>query len=271
MENQKTRQVLYHEREHFRPSEPRHADNCNPLIAWLNGYRLRTMLEMIGKPLAGKSVLTVCGGDGEEADSLERIGATVTMTDLSLAGVEAARTRNPRLLCFRMDSERLAFPDRSFDWVIAREGLHHLARPTLGLYEMERVAREGFAFMEGQDSLAVRFLTAIGVGDSWDPAGGYVYRFSRREIRKIFASVQTVAEYRIHTAWLPYGNDVLRLFPAFRRSVYPVINWPPVLRVLASRPGRRILKSLFACLSFLIGRPGNCLIVVAWKKAPPGH
>jgi hypothetical protein len=58
MEDQKRRQVEYHEREHYCAWQPREVDNSNPLIAWLNGYRLRRMVEMIGVPLAGKTVLS---------------------------------------------------------------------------------------------------------------------------------------------------------------------------------------------------------------------
>jgi hypothetical protein len=120
--------------------------------------------------------------------------------------------------------------------------------------------------MEGQDSLMVRFLVTLGIGDIWDPAGGYVYRFSRREIQKIFASLQIIREYRIHTAWLPFGNDVLKYFPMFGRFVYSVINLPFIRRVLTSKPARHLLKCIFASLNLLIGRWGNCLIVVARKE-----
>ena len=120
--------------------------------------------------------------------------------------------------------------------------------------------------MEGQDSLAVRLLVALGIGDDRDPAGGYVYRFSRREIHKIFSCVQTLAGWQVHTAWMPFGSDLLRHFPAFKRFMYPFIHHPLVLRVLTSRPGKFILKGLFETLNLLIGRWGNCLIAVAWKK-----
>src|SRR5262245_33962442 len=122
MEEQKRRQIEYHEREHYRAGQPRQADNSNPLIAELNAYRLQKLLELIGSDLRGKTVLSVCGGDGDEADFLQRQGAIVTMTELSTVGLEAARVRNPSLRCLRMDSEMLAFADGSFDWAIVRDG-----------------------------------------------------------------------------------------------------------------------------------------------------
>jgi len=258
--------VEYHEREHYDSLRPRVIDNGHPLIAWLNNYRLLKALEMIGEPFAGKTVLSVCGGDGEEADFLQRLGARVTMTDLSSVGVQAARVRNPDLTSYRMDTEDLAFPDRSFDWVLVRDGLHHLARPLKGLYELERVYRAGFIILEGQDSLAVRLLVRLGFGEDWDPAGGYTYRFTRRELQKIFFSVQTVRKWRISTTWLPPGSNVLEYFPFVRRLVYPVTKNRVINSAVTSGIGRRLLRGVFRAFDLLAGRWGNSLVVVAWKK-----
>jgi ubiquinone/menaquinone biosynthesis C-methylase UbiE len=266
MEAQKRQQVEYHEQAHYCAQTPRRPDNSNPLIAWVNHYRLNRMLQMIGAPLDRKGVLSVCGGDGEEANYLSRRGARVTVADLSKAALQAARVRNPALCCTLMDAESLSFADNSFDWAIVREGLHHLARPIKGLYELERVSREGFAVMEGQDSCVVRLLARLGFGENRDPAGGYIYRFSRREIYKIMSSIESVAEWQVHTTWMPYGSDVLRHFPVVRRFIHPVINNAFFLRLFTSNFGRRVLKAFFNGLNFLIGRWGNCLILVAWKK-----
>jgi ubiquinone/menaquinone biosynthesis C-methylase UbiE len=265
MEDQKKRQIEYHEREHYRLGHPRHADNRNPIVRSLNTYRLRKMMEMIGTPLNGKSVLSISGGDGDEADFLQRQGAVVTMTDLSTVAVETARVRNPAIRSMKMDSENLGFTDGSFDWVVVRDGLHHLARPFKGLYELERVSREGFAILEGQDSWLVRLLVKLGMGENWDPAGGYTYRFTRRELQKIFDSVQTLSHWQIHTSWLPPGSDALKHFSVGMDFANPVLNQP----FMVSPIGRAFLKSLFEGGNFLTGRWGNSLIVVAWKKPLP--
>jgi hypothetical protein len=134
-----------------------------------------------------------------------------------------------------MDAESLRFADQSFDWAIVCNGLHHLARPVEGLYELERVSRQGFAILEGRDSIAIRSLVRLGIGEHRDPAGGYVYRFSRRELYKIFASTHTIARWRIHTVWVPFGSDVLRLFPTARR-LCPLMNHRALLGLLSSNP-----------------------------------
>ena len=265
VESQKREQIEYHERVHYSAGKPRAIDNRHPYVQWLNGYRLRTALTMAGGAVAGKSVLSVCGGDGQEADYFQRLGARVTMVDLSPIAVQAARVQNPQLECMCMDAERLDFPDGAFDWAIVRDGLHHLARPLKGFYELDRVSREGFIILEGQDSPAVRALSLFGVAENWDPAGGYVYRFGRRELYKIFSSLQTVHDWKVRTAWLPYGSDLVGLFPAFRRYVYPVISHPAAMKVLMTRSVRRAFKCSFEVFNGLFGRAGNSLIVVARK------
>jgi SAM-dependent methyltransferase len=267
METQKRRQIEYHEKEHYRVREPRIVDNSHPYVEWLNNYRLRTASHMMRVDLSGKTVLSVCGGDGQEAEFFLRQGANVTVIDLSTVALGNARSRNSGMFCACADAESLAFGDRSFDWVIVRDGLHHLARPIKGFYELERVSREGFVILEGQDSLPVRFLSLLGIAENWDPAGGYVYRFTRREFRKIFSSMQTVNDWKIHTAWLPFGSDLLRHVPPFRRFVYPVIRQPFISRVLAARPARAVFRNLFQIATAAAGRWGNSLIVVARKSS----
>jgi hypothetical protein len=269
METQKRRQVEYHDREHYRAEAPRRPDRSNPIVAWLDTCRLRIMLELMGSPLDGRTVLTVCGGDGEEAGFLAGRGGRVTVVDLSAVAIRAARRRVPAPAAAVADAEALPFPDGSFDWVVVRDGMHHLARPMLGLYEMERVARIGFAVLEGHDSWAVRILVALGFGERWDPAGGFTYRFGRQELEKALCCVQTLVRWRIRTAWLPPGSDVLTHHPAFRRWVYPVINQPAVLRLLTRRWSRAALVGAFRLLQFLAGRWGNGLVLVARKRMDP--
>jgi ubiquinone/menaquinone biosynthesis C-methylase UbiE len=166
----------------------------------------------------------------------------------------------------QMDSECLAFADASFDWVVVRDGLHHLARPLKGLYEIERVCREGFAIVEGQDSLLVRVLVKLGLGEDWDPAGGYTYRFSRRELYKVFASVQTISKWQVFTTWLPPGSDAVRHFPSVMQFVNPAVNHRFVHPLLSAKTGQYLMKTVFRAVHLMAGHWGNSLIAVAHKK-----
>ncbi len=270
MNEYQRRQVDWHEREHYRADSPRNPDNSHPAVAWLNGYRLRKLLELLPEPLAGRTVLSICGGDGEEGDFLRRQGARVTVADLSRVGLAAARLRHPDLSVLAGDSEGLPFADGAFDWVVVRDGLHHLEHPMRGLSEMARMARRGFALLEGQDSMAVRLLVRIGLGSDHEPSGNFVYRFRRDELARFFATGPDLAGFRIFTAWLPPGSDLLGHNPPFRRWIYPVINRSWVRWSMSCPPGRFLLKCLFSTCQALAGRWGNSLIAVAWKHCEPG-
>lgn len=265
------RQVEWHEREHYRAGSPRNPDNSHPAVAWLNGFRLRKLLELLPEPLAGRTVLSLCGGDGQEGDLLRRQGARVTVADLSRVGLAAARLRHADLRVVSADSERLPFPDAVFDWVVVRDGLHHLEHPRQGLAEMARTARRGFALLEGQDSRAVRLLVRLGVGSDHEPSGNFVYRFRREELARFFATVPDLASFRIYTAWLPPGSDLLGHQPLFRRWIYPVIDQPAARSLMTGPAGRALLKGLFSASQALTGRWGNSLIAVAWKHEEPSR
>jgi hypothetical protein len=105
------------------------------------------------------------------------------------------------------------------------------------------------------------------LGENWDPAGGYVYRFTRREVYKTFSSIQTISRWRIFTTWLPPGSDAVRQAPGAMRFVAPSAGHGITSRVVTSALGRHVLTWVFRAVHVLIGRWGNSLIIVAWKKA----
>lgn len=67
------------------------------------------------------------------------------------------------------------------------------------------------------------------------------------------------------SAWLPFGSDLLALFPTFRRYIYPVMKQPFVFGLLATKIARVAFRTAFQILSSVGGRSGNSLIVVARK------
>ena len=61
--------------------------------------------------------------------------------------------RDSRVSYHKENCENLSFASQSFDLVFCKEGLHHLARPVQGLYEMLRVSRKAVIFVESYDGL----------------------------------------------------------------------------------------------------------------------
>lgn len=119
-----------------------------------------------------------------------------------------------------IDAHDMPYETGSFDHVIGHSGLHHCSRPHEALHEMYRIAGKTVLMVENQDSLMMRLATRAGVV-GWHelPAvidGGYtsggvdgtgvpnfVYRWTRRELRKAVASFDPAYEVpiEVHTEW----------------------------------------------------------------------
>ncbi|MEO6503226.1 MAG: class I SAM-dependent methyltransferase [Jatrophihabitantaceae bacterium] len=94
---------------------------------------------------AGQRALDVgCGPGALTAVLVERLGSpAVTAVDPSESFVSAIRQRLPGVDVGQARAERLPFPDRSFDLVLAQLVVHFLNDPVAGIAEMARVARPG--------------------------------------------------------------------------------------------------------------------------------
>jgi ubiquinone/menaquinone biosynthesis C-methylase UbiE len=114
-------------------------------LRWWNAYW--SMFAEIKKlDVRGKRVLVVGCGAGEDAIRMAVLGATVHGFDLSPEALEIARESakqaNVTVLFDEMPAEKLTYPDRFFDLVLARDILHHVDIP-LSLAEMKRVSKPG--------------------------------------------------------------------------------------------------------------------------------
>ena len=93
---------------------------------------------------SGHRVLDVgCGPGALTAELVARVGASaVAAVDPSESFVAAARDRHPGVEVVRASAEKLPFPGRSFDAVLAQLVVHFMADPRIGLAEMGRVTRQ---------------------------------------------------------------------------------------------------------------------------------
>jgi ubiquinone/menaquinone biosynthesis C-methylase UbiE len=98
--------------------------------------------------LGDKDVLEIGVGNGSHAQLLARHARSFTGIDITDYAVDATR-RRMRVLGLenaaveRMDAERLAFPDASFDFIWSWGVIHHTANTRRVLQEMHRVLRPG--------------------------------------------------------------------------------------------------------------------------------
>ncbi len=156
------------------------------------------------------SVLAVCA-NFREAEYLSRF----PFSQIVLSGIgdyecnermRAVTARDSRVSYQKQNCENLSFSSQSFDLVFCKEGLHHLARPLQGLYEMLRVCRKAVIFVESYDGLASRILEALHLTTYYEKdLGGnlvasrdnFVFRWSKRQLQMLLNSYYAGSGYQV--------------------------------------------------------------------------
>ena len=212
----------------------------------------------IGEPLG--SALAICANAREAA-----VFARYPFSEIVISGIvpedEAivrAVAPYPHMRYERQNGEAVRHDSQSFDLVFCKEGLHHLARPILGLYEMLRIARRGIVVIEPFDTLAGRVFEKLGIATVYEQnqadniayRDNYVYRFTRRQLQALLNSYYIDSGYRLEVTlgWLS-TRMVLRRGP-FLRRILLLAGW---------------------LMSFIPGSPGNYMTAIIQPGAdlPP--
>lgn len=76
--------------------------------------------------------------------------------------------RDKRLHYEMENAECLSFESKSFDLVLCKEGLHHLARPALGFYEMLRISNDAVILIEPAHTILGSFFEKIGLSSVYE-------------------------------------------------------------------------------------------------------
>ena len=215
---------------------------------FIDYYPLNNAISMLPFKIKGKKVLSICCGDGFEAEFLYKHGAIVTVTDISKEAVLAAKRRCPNLKGVAADSENLPFKDSSFDLVLVRDGLHHLPNPHKGISEMNRVGKYGFIMIEAQKSIIMEVLIKLKFALEYEISGNYVYRFTKSEIHHLMKEMK-INNYKIQTLWCYH-------FTFLSKYVYPLFNHEAFLWMF---------KMMFYVFNTIFGYLGNSMTVVAIK------
>jgi ubiquinone/menaquinone biosynthesis C-methylase UbiE len=240
--------------EEFEVTRPRGTPR---LYEFLIREKLRRATSPIGPGLIGASALTVCGGSGMDAELLERQGADVVVTDISLGAArrtrERARRYGLRLTAIVADIENLPFADASFDLVLVHDGLHHLEGPDRGLAEMARVARRWVSVTEPARAAITSLAIRGGFARAQEDAGNAVYRLDANKIadalRRSGFRPLVARRYAMY-----YQHEPGPVSDALSRPwIYPAARW-----------GWRVANAIF-------GRIGNKMVVVAERQHPSGR
>ena len=214
-----------------------------------------------------RTALAVCGNERDalylQRHSFDRI--VISGFGDHAAAVERVTGGDPRVSYVRENGESLSFASQSFDVVICKEGLHHLARPVAGMYEMLRCCRRAAILIEPFESTLERALEWLGLATCYEReglgrragrkatrAGGstcvahvsphinpferdnYVFRWTRREIETLLNSYYLDSDYRVDmtVGWLSKRALADRPMPV--REVVALGGW-----MAANVPGLR--------------------------------
>lgn len=169
-----------------------HIGSADPLTNYVTHWRVKEAVRRLqilasGRLRSDTSILVMCGGEGGEASLLCDLGFTnVTLSDISDAGVDAAKRRDPRLKGMVVDAQNVACNSRTFGVVLIQDGLHHLASPIQGFTEMLRLSSVGVIFLEPHDSLIGKLI-----GTRWEQNGeaqNYVFRWTKKLVGDVCSS-----------------------------------------------------------------------------------
>jgi hypothetical protein len=181
------------------------------------------------------TVLALCAND-REAVVLEKYSFDkILLTGINEPNdmIRAIANTDPRISYQKQNSENISIPPRSYDLVMCKEGLHHLARPVLGLYEMLRIAKTAVVIIEPYDAILSRLLEILNLSSVYETnvsgnlnqRDNFVFRWSRRQLEFILNSYYIESGYSVDLT-LGWMTSKLNANPlALTRRMAAVIGW----------------------------------------------
>jgi SAM-dependent methyltransferase len=132
-----------------------------------------------------------------------------------------AISQDSRISYRKENCENLNLPSRSFDLVFCKAGLHHLARPVQGFYEMLRVCKKAVIIVEGYNCLASRILTKMNLATVYERnldiniefRDNYVFRWSKSHLQEILNSYYLDSGYHAFITLGWYKDSVSLSIP----------------------------------------------------------
>jgi hypothetical protein len=232
----------------------------------IDAWRQRRMYALI-RPIVAYGTLgrwLTIGDSGSDATVLAESGIApdrITASSLCTAQLERLQDRGylRGVGIETVNAERIDAPADAFDFVFAKEVYHHLPRPSIGLYEMLRVAREAVVLIEPIDfigrpldlmrDIVKTLLRRKLVQGEFEYYGNYTYRMSLRETRKLMTGMAYSDMYVL--LFNDFGNNsgsapvsdryqmglhrqAMRVQDLLARSL--LMSWGKCVVVLAKRP-----------------------------------
>ena len=168
----------------------------------------------------GKSIL-VLGASSDEASLFYKLQfRRVTLSNIDLAQLKGAEKYKFKKI--KIDFRNLfKIKNNSYDYVVVHASIHHTSRPHNILLEMYRIAKHGILIVESNDSFVMRLSVKLNFSEDFEKSavnentygGGvdgsnipnYVYRWTEREVKKLFYSYQPDKKINI---FFNYENNI---------------------------------------------------------------
>ena len=122
------------------------AKNYNKKEKYLNSFEQGKLFPLLGD-IKGKKVLDAGAGTGRLTVELARLGAEVTVLDISEEMLKILQKKNPKVKIVVGDVENMPFEKESFDLVVAAFVIVHLKNPIRVFDEVYRVLKDGGKFL----------------------------------------------------------------------------------------------------------------------------
>lgn len=158
------------------------------------------------KYLNKDSSILVLGASDQEGHLFQKLNfKNVTLSNVNL--VQLKNFKNKKYQKKKINFNNLSkIKSNFYDYVVVHASIHHASKPHNILLEMYRIAKNGILVIESNDSLIMRFSVRLNFSEDFEKSalnkknfvGGvdgsnipnYVYRWTEREILKLFYSYQ---------------------------------------------------------------------------------
>ncbi|MBU2634344.1 MAG: class I SAM-dependent methyltransferase [Nanoarchaeota archaeon] len=192
----------------------------------------------------------ICKAKGEKLGSVLSIGANQTdaknlpkfpfekitlsnIVDVDKATKEAIDKNDSRISYVKKNLEGLDIESESYDLVFCKETLHHIPRPSLGVYEILRVCKKAAIMIEPYETFLGNILEKFNLSSTYerDFEGKsvhrecYVYRWNKKELVKLLNSYYLESGYNLHITNFWLSNRSIGGLHIAKSSLSKILGW----------------------------------------------
>lgn len=204
--------------------------------------------------------ILILGASSKEADLFYKLKyKKVTLSNINLQQLN--NLNKNKFLIKKIDFNNLyKIKSNSYDYVIVHASIHHTNKPYSVVIEMYRIARNGILIIEANDSWIMRISVKLGFSEEFEKSGlneknfvggvnatnipNYVFRWTEREIYKLFSSFEPQKKLKII---FNYQNNIFNenLVNTFYKKLILFLTFVILKFIFIFFPKQQNLMSIF--------------------------